>query len=161
MTAARILGIGRTKAYELARHGEFPCRVIRIGDLYRVSTADLLRLLGVSATNADAPLPSPRESYTAFSMKPAGRRNRITPAPSVCMTTCHAMLPADATRLCALISRCTFTAPEATSASQRIRATACSDPIARLSEGRDHSAHITDPENRPEGRTHRVPDEGP
>ncbi len=28
MTAARILGLGRTKAYELARHGEFPCRVI-------------------------------------------------------------------------------------------------------------------------------------
>jgi hypothetical protein len=25
MTAAKILGIGRTKAYELARHGEFPC----------------------------------------------------------------------------------------------------------------------------------------
>ena len=48
MTAAKILGIGRTKAYELARHGEFPCLVIRVGDLYRVSTADLLRLLGAS-----------------------------------------------------------------------------------------------------------------
>ncbi len=46
MTAARALGIGRTKAYELARRGEFPCRIIRIGDLYRVVTADLTRLLG-------------------------------------------------------------------------------------------------------------------
>jgi hypothetical protein len=48
MTAARILGIGRTKAYALARAGEFPCRVVRIGDLYRVSTADLLHVLGVA-----------------------------------------------------------------------------------------------------------------
>ncbi|WP_241479752.1 DNA-binding protein [Nocardiopsis lucentensis] len=33
MTAARILGIGRTKAYELARVDDFPCRVVRIGGL--------------------------------------------------------------------------------------------------------------------------------
>ena len=46
MTAARALGIGRTKAYELARRDEFPCRIIRIGDLYRVVTSDLTRLLG-------------------------------------------------------------------------------------------------------------------
>ncbi|RNL82141.1 helix-turn-helix domain-containing protein [Halostreptopolyspora alba] len=45
MTAARMLGIGRTEAYELARDGEFPCHIIRIGELYRVSTADLLRVL--------------------------------------------------------------------------------------------------------------------
>ena len=32
MTAARVLGLGRTKAYELAKHDQFPCRVIRIGD---------------------------------------------------------------------------------------------------------------------------------
>ena len=54
MTAARILGIGRTEAYELARRGEFPCRVIRVGDLYRVSTPDLLRPLGLGATNSGA-----------------------------------------------------------------------------------------------------------
>ncbi len=55
MTAARILGIGRTKAYELARSGEFPCLVIRVGDLYRVSTADLLRLLGASGGQTHVP----------------------------------------------------------------------------------------------------------
>ncbi len=55
MTAARILGIGRTKAYELARRGEFPCLVIRIGDLYRVSTPDLLRLLGIATAQVQAP----------------------------------------------------------------------------------------------------------
>ena len=47
MTAARVLGLGRTKAYELAKHDRFPCRVIRIGDLYRIPTAGLLELLGV------------------------------------------------------------------------------------------------------------------
>ena len=55
MTAAKILGICRTKAYELARHGEFPCLVIRVGDLYRVSTADLLRLLGASPNEDHRP----------------------------------------------------------------------------------------------------------
>lgn len=45
MTAARVLGIGRTKAYELARAGEFPVHVVRIGGLYRVSTAELRRFI--------------------------------------------------------------------------------------------------------------------
>jgi len=49
MTAARALGLGRTKAYELARHQQFPCRVIRIGETYRIPTAGLLELLGVTA----------------------------------------------------------------------------------------------------------------
>ena len=48
MTAARALGLGRTKAYELARRDEFPCRVIRIGETYRVPTPGLLELLGVA-----------------------------------------------------------------------------------------------------------------
>jgi hypothetical protein len=44
MTAARALGIGRTKAYELAQHDQFPCRVIRIGRRgYQVPTAELLK----------------------------------------------------------------------------------------------------------------------
>jgi hypothetical protein len=47
MTAARALGLGRTKAYELARRDQFPCRVIRIGETYRVPTPGLLELLGV------------------------------------------------------------------------------------------------------------------
>jgi hypothetical protein len=60
MTAARVLGLGRTKAYELAKREEFPCRVIRIGDTYRVPSAGLLDLLGVTSSEpatrpADAP----------------------------------------------------------------------------------------------------------
>jgi predicted DNA-binding transcriptional regulator AlpA len=30
-TAARALGLGRSTGYELARRGEFPCRVLRVG----------------------------------------------------------------------------------------------------------------------------------
>ena len=46
-TAARALGIGRSKAYELAQSGDFPCRVIRIGRAYRVPTIELRRVLGM------------------------------------------------------------------------------------------------------------------
>ena len=50
MAAARILGIGRTKAYELAQDGQFPCRLLRIGTSYRVPTLELLRVLGAAPT---------------------------------------------------------------------------------------------------------------
>jgi hypothetical protein len=36
-TAGEILGIGRTKAYALAKAGLFPAKVIRVGRLYKVS----------------------------------------------------------------------------------------------------------------------------
>lgn len=49
MTAAHALGLGRTKAYELARREQFPCRIIRIGDTYRAPTSGLLELLGLAA----------------------------------------------------------------------------------------------------------------
>jgi len=48
VTAARALGIGRTRAFELARRGEFPVPVLRVGRTYRVPTAGLLRLLGIA-----------------------------------------------------------------------------------------------------------------
>lgn len=44
-TAAQ-LGIGISLAYKLVRAGEFPCRVLRIGRLYRVPRAELARVLG-------------------------------------------------------------------------------------------------------------------
>jgi hypothetical protein len=46
-TAARAWGFGRSVAYDLARRGLFPCRVLRIGGRYRVVTADLLASLGL------------------------------------------------------------------------------------------------------------------
>ena len=57
MTAAAALGLGRTKAYELARRGQFPCRVIRIGEVYRIPTPGLLELLGVAAEEPRSPTP--------------------------------------------------------------------------------------------------------
>jgi hypothetical protein len=54
MTAARALGIGRTKAYQMAHADQFPVRIIRVGTNYHIPTADLLRLLGVT------PVPLPR-----------------------------------------------------------------------------------------------------
>jgi predicted DNA-binding transcriptional regulator AlpA len=46
-TASRALGLGRSTGYELARRGEFPCRVLHVGSSYRVPTAELLRTLGI------------------------------------------------------------------------------------------------------------------
>jgi excisionase family DNA binding protein len=46
-SAARLLGIGRTTAYALARREALPVPVIRVGSGYRVPTAPLLRLLGL------------------------------------------------------------------------------------------------------------------
>lgn len=48
VTAGRALSLGRSKAYELAQRGEFPVRLLRLGNAYRVPTADLLALLGVT-----------------------------------------------------------------------------------------------------------------
>jgi hypothetical protein len=43
--AASILGIGRTKAYELAKADEFPVKVVRVGRRYVVPVPAILRLL--------------------------------------------------------------------------------------------------------------------
>lgn len=48
VSAGKALGVGRTRSYELARAGQFPCRVIRVGKTYRVPTASLFALLGIS-----------------------------------------------------------------------------------------------------------------
>lgn len=52
--AGNELGIGRNTAYELARTGEFPVRVLKIGSRYRVSRADLDRYLGIDRQEATA-----------------------------------------------------------------------------------------------------------
>ncbi|WP_369055104.1 DNA-binding protein [Kineococcus terrestris] len=46
-TAAAVLGIGRTAAYELIRTDSWPTPVVRLGKLIRVPTAPLLALVGV------------------------------------------------------------------------------------------------------------------
>lgn len=56
--AARALGMGRTKAYDLARRGEFPLRVIPCGPKYVVPRSALLKELGiapVASAQSDTP----------------------------------------------------------------------------------------------------------
>ncbi|WP_106399948.1 helix-turn-helix domain-containing protein [Actinocorallia populi] len=55
MTAAGILGIGRTKAYELARKGKFPCHVIVVGASYKVSLKELIKLMSPPEEARKAP----------------------------------------------------------------------------------------------------------
>ena len=47
-TAAAVLGIGKTAAYDLIRSGKWPTPVLRLGKLIRVPSAPLLELLKVS-----------------------------------------------------------------------------------------------------------------
>jgi excisionase family DNA binding protein len=49
-TAASILGISRTKAYALAKAGDFPIRLVRVGRRYLVPVPALFDLLGSSGT---------------------------------------------------------------------------------------------------------------
>ena len=59
-TAAKVLNVGRTAAYELIRTGEWPTPVFRLGKLIRIPTAPLLELLGLPAgPPADRPTPEP------------------------------------------------------------------------------------------------------
>ncbi|MGX1951838.1 helix-turn-helix domain-containing protein [Streptomyces anulatus] len=46
-TAARALGICTETAYRLNQRGVFPCPVLRVGGRYRVSTSELMRILGI------------------------------------------------------------------------------------------------------------------
>ena len=48
-TAATILGIGRTSAYELVRTGQWPTPVLRLGRLIRIPSAPLRALLDAPA----------------------------------------------------------------------------------------------------------------
>lgn len=57
-TAGRAFGMGRTKSQELARRGQFPCRVLRVGPKYRVPRSALFEALGVD-------LPQPAVSPSA------------------------------------------------------------------------------------------------
>ncbi|MBF8193972.1 helix-turn-helix domain-containing protein [Nonomuraea sp. K274] len=45
LAAGRLLGLGRTTTYRLARAGQFPCRVLRIGGRYAVPVRGLRALL--------------------------------------------------------------------------------------------------------------------
>lgn len=53
-TAARVLGISRSAAYELVRTNTFPAQVLSVGRQYRVLTSTLLERLGIAEKAAEA-----------------------------------------------------------------------------------------------------------
>lgn len=50
--AARVLGVSRGTGYALARRGEFPTRLLKLGAQWRVPTADLRALVGIEDADA-------------------------------------------------------------------------------------------------------------
>jgi hypothetical protein len=56
MTAARLLGVGRTCAYGLVRQGRWPTPVVRVGRCIRVPTQPLLALLEPGLADIHRPL---------------------------------------------------------------------------------------------------------
>ncbi|MBT2487815.1 hypothetical protein J7E96_04565 [Streptomyces sp. ISL-96] len=52
-TSNRALMIGRSTGYGLAKQGQYPVKVLRLGNAYRVVTADLLKLLGLDRHRDD------------------------------------------------------------------------------------------------------------
>ena len=58
VTAAEVLGIGRTVAYELVRTDRFPTPVLRVGRQIKIPTAYLIELLGLSTDRATAGPPA-------------------------------------------------------------------------------------------------------
>ncbi|MGW3658375.1 DNA-binding protein [Streptomyces sp. NPDC005151] len=49
VTAARVLGIGHNKAYDLIKTGQFPVRTLPMGNTVRIPTAALWEALGVGS----------------------------------------------------------------------------------------------------------------
>ena len=54
----RVFGLGRSKAHELARAGEFPCPVLRIGRSCRITRSHLFSALGIPAGEEDSRPPA-------------------------------------------------------------------------------------------------------
>lgn len=69
-TAGRLLGLGRSAAYQLVKDGAWPSPVLRLGRRWRVLTAPLLALLeieGAETSAVDATLrPSPTVPATSW-----------------------------------------------------------------------------------------------
>ncbi len=50
--ACKIMGISPSSGYALAKKGEFPVRVVKVGSRYVVPTVGLLELLGIARPSA-------------------------------------------------------------------------------------------------------------
>ena len=74
-TAGRALGIGRTKAFELARACEFPCKVLPVGRKYRVPRTALLAALDIKPTDSAIQTRGQPPDIQLVPARPACRRN--------------------------------------------------------------------------------------
>jgi hypothetical protein len=79
VTAGRALGLGRTKAHELARAGQFPCQVIRAGKAWLVPVVGLLTVLGLPAPARSPSPPRSRGLCVRADGDEAGRRVLAVP----------------------------------------------------------------------------------
>ena len=71
VTAGRAFGLGRTKAFELAKAGKFPCRVLQVDRKYRVPRSAIFEALGI---DLDAAHPQPsKHSSSRRQTTPPGR----------------------------------------------------------------------------------------
>lgn len=52
-TAAHVLGIGRTLAYELVKRDQFPVRLLRLGRRVLIPVSDLMAYLGQEPDHED------------------------------------------------------------------------------------------------------------
>ncbi len=51
--AGQAFGMGRTKSYELAKDGKFPCRVLPLGPKFVVPKTEILAALGLEQPAAE------------------------------------------------------------------------------------------------------------
>ncbi|MGK5673335.1 helix-turn-helix domain-containing protein [Micromonospora sp. URMC 106] len=74
-TAARIFGLSRSVAYDLAKRGQFPVAVLRFGSRYRVPVAAILHALHLPPGDDPGHSTEPPDG----DLIPGGRHAWITP----------------------------------------------------------------------------------
>jgi predicted DNA-binding transcriptional regulator AlpA len=72
-TAGRLLGLGRSAAYDLIVAGRWPTPVLRLGRRLRIPTAPLLALLGLDPVRPSQPGGIVSPSPTAPAASEGGR----------------------------------------------------------------------------------------
>ena len=77
--AGAVLGIGRTKSFQLARRGEFPVPVLMVGATYHVPTAPLRQLLGLEDSDGDLARPPHACNQSAMGAPDDNDRPRRAP----------------------------------------------------------------------------------
>jgi hypothetical protein len=75
-TAGRAFGLGRTKSFELAQAGEFPCRTIRVGVRWRVPRSAIFEALDIDPAEARLQIADSRQTVAPATPSRARRSHR-------------------------------------------------------------------------------------